>query len=222
MKKASSSQIQRALRKCAKAGFSKRRMEEARHLLEMAEGDCKRLDENDTPPGNFFLSNFYAGLNEPQAVSRIYGFLTISIDGRSKLALNKARKAGEAEAYAAHYIAHMRELVRDRWPVELALTSIPAEFIQERFKAGDAHFFEMLGKELEKMRRRPERYGRGIESWIVRAWMPLCLWRCDNAHDAWPLLRRAALANNMHDIVRQIGTPPSKSYVRAWSNARNR
>ena len=222
MMAAPSLEIKRVLARCAKAGFSQRRMEEAKYILEKAEGDCLRLDESETPPGNFFVKNFHAGLAEDNAVRLIHGFLDVPMDGRSRRMFARAKRDGEVAANVANFMHHLKELVRDRWPIEIALKSIPAKFVQERLTAGDAAFFEKLGRELEMMRRHPERSLRGYESWIVRAWLPLWLWRFDRADEAWPLLRRAAEANGMQELARTIGSPPSRQFVRAWSNARNR
>ncbi|MDZ4288726.1 MAG: hypothetical protein U0984_12245 [Prosthecobacter sp.] len=219
-----SKKVAEILTRCGEAGFSERELFWAEHHLNRAEYDCNTLDESEEIPEGYFVGNFHQAMEGAPPIRVLRGYISFTQKDRGANAIRKAMAKCEAKGYTVYYLEHLRELVRDRWPVGLALKSIPAEFIAERQAEGDAAFFVQLGKELERIRATPQTFLRSFEAWILRAWIPLGIWRFKSAKQAWPLLRRAAQANAMGDTVAEIETSTTKwrQYVRAWQNARSR
>ncbi len=230
MKPKLSKQIASTLSACRKMrlndgspAFDQQLLKQARWHLERAEHDCRTWDESGANQGGFFLQHLREGLADTNAALRLYAFLTFPADGRKMRKINKAFKESETEGMAAFYLHHMREMIRDRYPANIALKSIPSAFIRARHEAGDVHFFEQLGSELEMIRTQPRRYERGIEEWLRRVWVTLCLWRYDTAKEAWPILKQAVIAGGMLTEMQHLEEGGGwGQFVKAWRNLRAR
>lgn len=203
--------------------FDKVLLEQARWHLERAERDCQTLDEKEKDQDGYFVRHLHEGLADTNAVSSLHAYLTFPPDGRKARTINMAFGKSEAEGRAAFYLHHMREMIRDRYPADSALKAIPSAFIRERHKAGDVHFFELLGSELGMIRTKPRKYQRSIEEWLRRIWLTFCLWRYDTVEDPWPLIKRAALAGGMAAEIKPLESERGwGQFVKAWRNLRTR
>ena len=113
----------------------------------------------------------------------------------------------------------IRETIRDGWDVSFAL-EVNSEGISERLEAGDAKFFEELGELLRGHRCKPLR--RGLMEWIVRAWLPLCLWECDkDGRDAYD---RFSVAAKLLGLEVHSGDSATffHRFITAWRNVRSK
>ena len=112
-----------------------------------------------------------------------------------------------------------REALRDGRSVEQVLASFSAS-LSSLAEQEQARFFEELGDLLRKHRRTPLQ--RSLTGWIVRAWLPLCLWECaPDGDEAFQRFRHAV------DLMQLplLGADPDKVYhqfVEAWRNTRSK
>jgi hypothetical protein len=166
-----SPQVAEMMKQCRAQVNSPYMLSRAENLLRTCEIDCRSLDSNDMGGGSYFLSRFHNALTWKDAAGAILNYLRIAGDGRKDRSLEKAYAASEAEGDTAYYMQHIRELVRDGWPLEKAIQSVPESFILQRHEAGDVKFFVQMGATITHIQRHPNRYQRNYESWIIRAWM---------------------------------------------------
>lgn len=132
----------------------------------------------------------------------------------------KAMKKGdEGKARRKRRLEQIRETIRDGWDASFAL-KVHSDGISESLEAGDTIFFEELGELLRGHRLKPLQ--RGLTAWIVRAWLPLCLWECkpdaDEAH------RRFCEADALLE-ARIQGANSAVSFgpfFTAWKNVRSK
>jgi hypothetical protein len=209
--------ILNVLKRCAKAkqsndqeAFSSYLLGLAKWHLERAVRDCRTLDESEENKDAFFLKRFLTAMQAADSVSWIHGFVIYPMDGRAMREIKEAAKKSPEHERNALTIHHLRELVRDKFSPSDALIGIAAE-IKIGLEAGDVDLFERLGLELERMRKQPQNYGRSVEAWIRRAWLPLALWEFSGSKEAWPTLKRAAMANQLSSVAKGI-----ESDARQW------
>lgn len=218
--------IELTLERCAKAVhngkpiFNPFLMESTKWHLERAARDCRALDSHEENQDAFFLTRFLAGIQDAKSIGWIHSFVIYP----TKKHIDTEAKKSPDHGKAAIALDHLRELARDQYSPSAALISIVSE-IKERAEAGDTRFFEMLGKELAKMRKSPKSYLRGKEAWIRRAWLPLCLWEFwSSPNEAWPIIYRAGKLLKLDDIVDGIDRDPQqwRAFEAAWRNVKVR
>jgi hypothetical protein len=190
--------------------------------LERAVRDCQVLDSMENSQDAFFLNRFLSGIQATDSIGWIHA-IVVYLDEKSHSAITKKPKMSAEEYQAALALHYFRELVRDQLSPSEALPAIASQ-IQERAESGDTEFFERLGKALAEVRLNVKKRGRGIEGWIRRAWLPLCLWQCASAEEAWQILKRAARLNNLEELAAGIDSNAGqwRSFERAWRNLRVR
>lgn len=116
-------------------------------------------------------------------------------------------------------LERFRESLRDGRSVEQVLERF-SDRISSLAGQGQAGFFEDLGDLLRKHRRTP--FQRSLTGWIVRAWLPLCLWECaPDGQEAFQRFRHAV------ELMQSplMGADPDKFYhqfVEAWRNTRSK
>ena len=111
-------------------------------------------------------------------------------------------------------------IVKDRMRDGCTSTEVlkaESRLIERMASEGNTAFFEALGALLNEARRRPEKYSkRTLSDWIVRAWLPLCLWECPiNGIEAHTRITEAA-------SLLGLEAPAMKPFRKAWQNVRRR
>lgn len=138
-----------------------------------------------------------------------------------KTAAFRAMKTGDFHlAREKRLLEAIRESIRDGWSEGNALT-FHAESIQKMALEGRSGFFEGLGELLRAHRREPFR--RDLMGWIIRGWLPLCLWECESdGQEAFRCMAHAAELMGMSFY----GADPNefflKHFLPAWRNVRNK
>jgi len=118
--------------------------------------------------------------------------------------------SGNDIALSAKLATHcFREALRDGFTPEEALqkTYLPFEKMQS---AGHIRFFEELSEIVRKHRKKP--FQRSLKDWIIRAWLPLCLWECDSVEALKRMEEAAGLLG--------IAVPNLGQFSAQWSHAR--
>ena len=116
-------------------------------------------------------------------------------------------------------LERMREDLRDGRSAEYTL-GVHSDSILSMAENGKSGFFEELGDTLRKHRREP--FTRNLSEWIVRAWLPLCLWECEpDGFDAHERFCSAAELLEL-DFARKDNARFLVQFVDAWRNVRSK
>lgn len=185
--------------------------------------DCRRLDElrahHGLPP--LFVENFTV-YNHSAALAGIHcralAELKALYDGKTPAF--SAMKEGDAKkAFGKRTLELIRESLRDGWPLERAM-AINSDGIQRMIVENYPPFFVELGDLFRTHGRKP--FQRDLSAWIVRAWLPLCLWECES--DGEEAYLRFSHAAELMELNLQ-GADPAKFYhtfITAWRNVRSK
>jgi len=194
----------------------------ARIQMNQAVMDCRELDSLREERGlpQLFMDAF-AVFNNSDALAgincRSYAEY-VAVSGR-KTPSSKALGLGKNEVVRKLILERFRETLRDGRTIEYAL-ALHEGSIQKMAEKGLGTFFEDLGHTLRKHRRTP--FKRSLTDWIIRAWLPLCLWECDpNGHEAHERFCHATdlLGLNFPDV--HNGKFLSQ-FITAWRNVRSK
>jgi hypothetical protein len=193
-------------------------------LMQMMQaiGDCRQLDLFKAASGCEPLYLPSLEFNTQGALAGIHcrAMAEIRAFQGSKKPRFAAIKVGDSDGAQRKTILEViREKIRDGWDVGFVL-KVNADAIQGMVDAGDAKFFEELGEVLRGHRRKPLQ--RGLTEWIVRAWLPLCLWECepDGREAHWRFSEAAKLIGLDFE-----GADPAVFYLEfmtAWKNVRSK
>ena len=207
-------------RKCdpARAHY---RTQSALIQMKQALDDCRQLDQARKGRGAkpCFEEDFTC-FNDDRALAGMHCRTEAELKAirEHKTPAFKAMLAGDAEkACRKTALELIRESLRDRWDSGCALLR-NSRWIEQRLAACDAAFFEELGDLLRQHRRNPLQ--RNLKAWIVRTWLPLCLWECEP--DGIEAHRRFMEAASLIGLNLE-GADPAKFFLqfkRAWSNVR--
>ncbi len=195
----------------------------ARIQILQAVRDCRTLDalllERSLPP---VMMEAFTEYNHSGALAgidcRAYAELAVLTQG--KRPSSKVSASGEPNKFTWKFtLERVREALRDGRSVEYAL-DLYADTIQSMALSGQAGFFEELGDLFRKHRSTP--FKRSLTDWIVRAWLPLCLWECSaDGHEAHSRFCQAA------DLL-ELNFPGAEDavfyhqFITAWRNTRSK
>jgi len=195
----------------------------ARIQMRQAVMDCQSLDDLLMERGDpaLYMESF-AVYNNSDALAGIHcrAYTELLPHSRAKTPASKALASGDEHKFKWKFtLERIREALRDGRSVEYVL-SIQADDMHSMAENGQAGFFEDLGDILHKHRKTP--FKRNLSDWIVRAWLPLCLWECDKdgreAHS-----RFCDAAELLGLDFPGAGDPRFyHQFVTAWRNARSK
>lgn len=196
----------------------------AQNQLHQALADCRQLDlclkQKEMDP--VYVENFTV-FTTKEALAGIHCLLRNQYEAfrQGKTPTFQAMLKGNFEqAKGKRVLERITESFRDGFDESVAL-QLHAESIGEMASRGNAKFFMDLRELLRANRENP--YRRGLMDWIIRAWLPLCLWECEpdgneayrRMNDAADLLSMPFSGNDPHMFF-------LKSFLPAWRNVRSK
>jgi hypothetical protein len=195
----------------------------ARIQMYQAVMDCQSLDDLRMGRGDpaLFMEAF-AVYNNSDALAGIHcrAYAELLLHSRAKTPASKASASGDEQKVNWKFaLERIREALRDGRSVKYALY-IQADDIHSMAETGQAGFFEDLGDLLRKHRKTP--FKRSLSDWIVRVWLPLCLWECDK--DGREAHRRFCNAAELLGLDFPGAADPIfyHQFVTAWRNTRSK
>ncbi len=191
--------------------------------MHQATMDCKTLDDllqaRGLPPQ---MVESFTEFDHSAALAGIdcRAYAELAALSQSKKTCSKVSASSEPNRYKWKFILEkIREALRDGRSAEYTL-DLHAGNIQSMAENGQAGFFEELGDLLRKHRRTP--FKRSLTDWIVRAWLPLCLWECSSdgkeAHSRF--CQAADLLNLNFPGIEDAGF--YHQFITAWRNTRSK
>ncbi|MFZ4595983.1 MAG: hypothetical protein ACOYOF_17115 [Verrucomicrobiaceae bacterium] len=185
-----------------------------------ATGDCRALDSRCRKKGlEPIYVDAFASFHEKLAIDALHFRACEQIKEMSagKKPQSKARAAGDYEQSAAKLVLHrIKERMRDGNTCAESLQH-ESGMIQRMATDGNTGFFVSLGSLVSEAKRKPEKYSdRPLSGWILRAWLPLCLWECPaDGVEAHQRIERAA-------ELLDKAAPSYPQFLTAWRNVRKR
>jgi hypothetical protein len=181
--------------------------------------DCTALDQHLADRGEAprYMSDFATFHSE----GALRGLHCLAIDSLTKARkkptpMQSAFKNGDERTGTAKFILHrVRERLRDGWNLDQTI-QLESDQITKMAREGNSAFFANLGEIMKDRVRKPKSFERTTTGWILRAWLPLCLWECaPDGSEAYGRCMDAA------DLI-GIPMPPEIQFITAWRNVRNR
>lgn len=182
------------------------------HQMKRALQDCKSLDwhrvERGNPPIYVEGYTYYESKGALDALHIRALAWCNELREMKRPWLAAASKGDQQTALGKMTLEMVKESIRDLWSPDQAW-EINSEQIQQRQNEKNLGFSKDFG---EFLRRHSTSTHRSVSEWILRAWLPLCLWECGkdgaDAHD------RCVAAGDLIGLA----VPSFTEFRNAWGN----
>ena len=157
----------------------------------------------------------FADFHSDGALQALHFLALHSIKAKPSPIQKAYNESGELAARGKLILHRIREGLRDGWTADQAIAR-ESENIASIIGAGQSSFLVDLGQIVKDWRRNPEKFKRTNTDWLMKIWLPLCLWECPA--DGTEAEQRC------RDAAEIVGLPMISfgEFLNAWRNVRSR
>ncbi|MBL9145336.1 MAG: hypothetical protein JNM99_16785 [Verrucomicrobiaceae bacterium] len=171
-----------------------------KRCLSQAYDDARQLDAWATSSAICwdFRNGFVDSLKQLEAANAFFQVGRLAWDAKATREIQRASREGR-DTTLPLLTYGLRELLRDGWNWQQVRAEKAKEQIEDALQQGLPGAFAAIGAVEKANERKP--LMRSAEGWILRAWLPLALWRCQNNGEIEMQVRRA------YDLLVSIDVP---------------